>query len=333
MNFSMWRKALRVIPRMEKEEWDRLDFISKWLISTRSAVLVMTFISSSIAGIFAIQSQKFNLGLWILLSLGLILAHATNNLFNDLTDHLKGVDRENYFRAQYGIQPLEHGFLSIRQHLAYTIFTGFLALISGIVLIYLRGGLTLPLLLAGSFFVLFYTFPLKYIALGEISVLLVWGPLMVGGGYYVITGDWSWNVVIASLPYAIGVTTVIFGKHIDKFKYDRERKIYTLPVLIGEKASRYTVIFMTIFQYLFVLYLVIKGFFTPFPLIVLIVLKTFFKYLIPMYRNPKPEAKPDDYPEEVWPLWYVAGAFYHNRRFGVTYLLGLLADTIYKLIF
>jgi len=329
----MWRKALRVIPRMEKEEWDRLDFISKWLISTRSAVLVMTFISASIAGIFAIQSQKFNLGLWFLLSLGLILAHATNNLFNDLTDHLKGVDRDNYFRAQYGIQPLEHGFLSIRQHLVYTIFTGFLSLISGIVLIYLRGGLTLPLLIAGAFFVLFYTFPLKYIALGEISVLLVWGPLMVGGGYYVITGDWSWNVVIASLPYAIGVTTVIFGKHIDKFKFDREKRIYTLPVLIGEKASRYIVIFMTIFQYLFVLYLVIKGFFTPLTLIVLLVLKTFFKSLLPMFHNPKPEAKPEDYPEEVWPLWYVAGAFYHNRRFGIAYLLGLVADTMYKLIF
>jgi 1,4-dihydroxy-2-naphthoate octaprenyltransferase len=69
-------------------------------------------------------------------------------------------------------------------------------------LIYLRGGLTLILLGMGAFFVLFYTFPLKYIALGEIAVLVVWGPLMVGGGYYEITGIWDWNVVIASLPYA-----------------------------------------------------------------------------------------------------------------------------------
>lgn len=333
MNVSMWRKALRVIPRMEKGEWDKLDFFSKWLISTRSAVLVMTFISASIAGIFALQSQKFNFGLWLLLSIGLILAHATNNLFNDLTDHLKGVDKDNYFRAQYGIQPLEHGFLRIRQHLLYTIYTGALALISGILLVYLRGGITFPLLLAGTFFVLFYTFPLKYIALGEISVLVVWGPLMVGGGYYVITGDWSWNVVVASLPYAIGVTTVIFGKHIDKFKFDREKKIYTLPVLIGEKASRYTVVLMTISQYLLVLYLVIKGFFTPPTLIVLLVFKTFLKVLLPVYRNSKPEVKPENYPEEVWPLWYVAVAFYHNRRFGIAYLSGLIADTIFKFVF
>ena len=46
---------------------------------------------------------------------------------------------------------------------------------------------------------------------------------MIGGGYFVITGSWSWTVVLASLPYALGVTGVIFGKHIDKYEMDKER--------------------------------------------------------------------------------------------------------------
>ena len=41
MNFAMWRKALQVIPDVSKPEWDALDVISKWLISTRAAVLVL----------------------------------------------------------------------------------------------------------------------------------------------------------------------------------------------------------------------------------------------------------------------------------------------------
>jgi 1,4-dihydroxy-2-naphthoate octaprenyltransferase len=86
--------------------------------------------------------------------------------------------------------------------------------------------LTWLLLAAGAFFVLFYTWPLKYIAMGEIAVLLVWGPLMIGGGYYVLTGGWDWNVTIASIPYVLGVTTVIFGKHIDKLKVDLEKDLY-----------------------------------------------------------------------------------------------------------
>jgi 1,4-dihydroxy-2-naphthoate octaprenyltransferase len=44
--------------------------------------------------------------------------------------------------------------------------------------------------------------------------------------------------VVASCPYALGATYVIFGKHIDKLKADKEKGIYTLPVLIGDKNAR-----------------------------------------------------------------------------------------------
>ena len=29
MNFAMWKKALTVIPNVTKDEWDKLDIISK----------------------------------------------------------------------------------------------------------------------------------------------------------------------------------------------------------------------------------------------------------------------------------------------------------------
>jgi 1,4-dihydroxy-2-naphthoate octaprenyltransferase len=322
----MWLKALQVIPHVSKEEWDDLDLISKWLISTRAAVLIMTFISAALAGIFAFRVREFDLLMWILLAIGLIMAHATNNLLNDYTDYVRGVDEDNYYRSQYGPQPLVHGLLSKRQLLTYAAITGLIALVCGISLVYLQGGYTLLLLGLGMFFVLFYTFPLKYIALGEISVLIVWGPLMIGGGYYVITGQWDWNVVLASLPYALGVTGVIFGKHIDKYEMDKERGIYTLPVVIGEKASRYTVLAMLILQYLMAIYLVITQFFTPVMLIILLAIPAFFR-ILPLFREPKPIEKPEDFPD-VWPNYFVASAFYHNRRFGLLYMLGLIVDSV-----
>jgi 1,4-dihydroxy-2-naphthoate polyprenyltransferase len=330
MNLAMWLRALQVIPRISKSEWDSLDIISRWLISTRAAVLVMTFISAGIAGILAYQHGRFHFGLWVLLALGLILAHATNNLINDFTDYIKGVDKDNYYRAQYGPQPLEHGLMTKRQMLGFILVTGLLALIAGLVLVYVRGYLALILLAAGAFFLLFYTYPLKYIALGELAVLIVWGPLMIGGGYFVITGLWDWNVVIASLPYALGVTTVIFGKHIDKFAPDKEKGIHTLPVILGESLARIFVLAMTILQYLSVIYLVAIGFFTPVLLVVILALWTFFKVLWPMYKHHKPEDKPDDYPADAWPLWFVASAFVHNRRFGMLYLLGLIVDAVLR---
>ena len=328
MNVAMWRKALRVIPHVSKEEWEKLDILSKWLISTRAAVLIMTFISAAIGGILAFQSGQFNFLSWSLVTIGLVIAHATNNLFNDYTDYVKGVDQDNYYRSQYGPQPLVHGLLTKRQLLTYTAVTGLIALSAGIALVILRDGLTLLLLGLGAFFVLFYTFPLKYIALGEISVLIVWGPLMIGGGYYAITGQWDWNVVIASLPYALGVTGVIFGKHIDKIEMDKAKRIHTLPVLLGERLSRYTLVVLLVLQYGSVAYLTITGFFTPVMLVVFLALRA-FRRIFPVLRQPKPAEKPADFPD-VWPNYFVAAAFYHNREFGLLFMLGLIVNAALK---
>lgn len=334
MNVAMWVKALQVIPRITKDEWDRLDIISRWLISTRAAVLIMTFISAAIAGLLAARAGMFNLGNWLLLVVGLIFAHATNNLLNDLTDYQRGVDKDNYFRTQYGPQPLEQGLMTKRQLLTYAGITGLIALAAGAVLVVRSGWLALVLLLIGAFFVFFYTWPLKYIGLGELTVLLVWGPLMIAGGYFVITGHWDWNVVLASLPYGLGPTTVIFGKHIDKFPEDKVKGIHTLPVIIGEKAARYAVLAMMVLMYVSVIYLVVTGYFSWVLLVVLLGLPTLFR-VWPVFLSPKPAAAPANAPQEVkdgWPLWFVSLAFYHNRGFGLLFLVGLIANLVIKLI-
>lgn len=331
MNFAMWRKALNVIPDVSKAEWDELDVISKWLISTRAAVLVMTFISAALAGLFAWRDGSFSFLPWLALALGLILAHASNNIFNDFTDYVRGVDKDNYYRNIYGAQPVAKGLMTKQQHLTYFAVTALIALAFGLYLIWYSGfsATAWTLLGLGAFFLLFYTWPLKGLALGELAVLIVWGPLMIGGGYYVLTQQWSWNVVLASLPYVFGVTTVIFGKHIDKLDMDREKGIHTLPVVIGEKASRYAVLAMMIAPYLFTLYLIAVRFFTPVMLIVLFAVPFFLK-IYPVFLKPKPKERPEGQPG--WPLYFVGYAFYNNRKFGSLFMFGLLLDVALRLL-
>ena len=105
IKFSVWREALQVIPNISREEWKHLDLISRWLICVRAAVLVMTFISAMLAGLFALRDNAFQFFPWLALTLGLILAHASNNIFNDFTDYVRGVDKDNYFRTMYGPPP------------------------------------------------------------------------------------------------------------------------------------------------------------------------------------------------------------------------------------
>ncbi|HEO72597.1 MAG TPA: prenyltransferase, partial [Candidatus Hydrogenedentes bacterium] len=244
MNLRMWARALRRIPRLDKQQWNALDLVARWLIAARAAVLVITLIPCLIAALLACRDHAFDgvLALWV--TLGLLMAHATNNILNDLIDHMQGVDKGNYFRAQYGVQPLEHGLMSVRASLAYAAVTGGIAAAIGLYLFAIRGNLVLGLMAVGAFFVLFYTWPLKYIGLGEVAVLAVWGPLMTGGAYFVIAGSWSWQAAWLSLPYALGATTVLFGKHIDKLADDKGKHIRTLPVLLGERSARYTVLGM-----------------------------------------------------------------------------------------
>jgi 1,4-dihydroxy-2-naphthoate octaprenyltransferase len=330
----MWKKALNVIPEVSKEEWDKLDVISKWLISTRAAVLIMTFISAALAGLFAWRDGSFALTPWLALTFGLILAHASNNIFNDFTDYVRGVDKDNYFRTIYGAQPVASGLMTKRQHLTYFAVTGLLALVCGLYLIFINAGdpIIWVLLGLGAFFVLFYTWPLKYIALGEVAVLIVWGPLMIGGGYYVLTHHWSWEVTLASLPYVLGVTTVIFGKHIDKRGIDSEKKIHTLPVIIGEMAARYTILAMMILPYFITAYLIAVKFFTPIMLVVLLAIPT-LRQVLPAFLKPKPAERPADFPDGQggWPLYFAPMSFWNNRSFGMYFMFGLLVDVLLRI--
>ena len=335
MNFAMWKKALNVIPEVSKEEWENLDIISRWLISTRAAVLVMTFISAALAGLFAWRDGSFGLIPWLALVFGLIMAHASNNIFNDYTDFVRGVDKDNYYRTMYGAQPIASGLMTKRQHLTYFAVTGLLALAAGLYLVFTNANdpMIWILLASGAFFVLFYTWPLKGFGLGEIAVLLVWGPLMIGGGYYVLAHHWNWSVAMASLPYVLGVTTVIFGKHIDKIPVDTAKQIHTLPVVIGEKAARYAVMAMMILPYLFTAYLILEKYFTPVMLIVLFAIPA-LRESIPPLMKPKPDTRPDGFPDGQggWPLYFAPIAFRNNRSFGTLFMLGLLADVILRIL-
>ena len=334
IDFSMWGQALRGIPRVkDKAHWDALDFISRWLISTRAAVLLMTLFAAIIAGIYAQLEGVFDWMRFVLMALGLVLAHATNNILNDLADHKRGVDKDNAFRTQYGTQPVEQGLMTQFQSRLMAFITGLLGVMAGVYLVITSSNpLLIYFLVAGVIFLFAYNWPLKHIGLGEPLVVLVWGPMMIGGGFLAITGYWSWDVAIASLPYALGPTAVLFGKHIDKIPWDKPRNVRTLPVWIGHLAARRTTLVLLAAQYIVVVYLILTGFFSWTMFIVLLAFPYYLKPIWPIFAKPTPEACPPDYPKEAWPLWFSSHAFVHNRKFGGLFLLGLIVQMVMQIL-
>ena len=336
---AMWRKSLSQLIRMEdKREWDALDPLSKWFIATRSAVGTITLYSGLIGGLLAWQylyanGKPFNLLMWLVLTIGLFIAHGTNNLINDYTDFSRGIDKDNYFRTQYGVHPLAQGFWDKRTHLIWFAVSGLLAVLAGVAaLIYTNfAPIVVWLFAVGAFILLFYTYPLKYVGIGELSIFIIWGPLMIGGVYYVLTGRWDWAVILASLPVGLNVVTINLGKHTDKLKEDRVKKVRTLPVLTGEPAARYITIAAITLSYLIVLYLVfITRFFTPIMLLVLLAIKP-ARTALQRLSMPRPDGPPPGYP--IWPRWFSTVCFVHNRVFSNYFVLGLIIETLIRTVF
>jgi len=87
---------------------------------------------------------------------------------------------------------------------------------------------------------------------------------------------------------------------------------------------------LLILAYVIVTYLVWTRFFTPVMLLTFLAIPTLVE-IWPILTNPKPDEKPEEFPD-VWPNYYVAAAFHHTRRFGGLFLIAVILDTIVKLI-
>jgi 1,4-dihydroxy-2-naphthoate polyprenyltransferase len=336
INFSMWKKALSGLVKMDSEkEWNALDVVSKWLIATRSGVTIVTIYSSVIAGLLAWRVGHFAWLPWIIVTLGLFLAHGTNNLLNDFTDFSRGVDKDNYFRTQYGVHPLVQNFWTKRQQLTWFLVSGVLAFSSGVYALFYTGfsPFVIGLFAFGALALLFYTWPLKYLGLGELAIFLIWGPILVAGVYIVLMGGNTgniWNVALAGVPFGLSVVSINMGKHIDKLTQDKAKGVGTLPVRLGEKAARYINIAVIVLIYLVIVYLVfVPRFFTPVLLIVFLTGKRIL-LVIGVHTKPRPSEPPKEW--AGWPTWFSGFAFYHNRLFSNLLILGILADSLIRIL-
>jgi 1,4-dihydroxy-2-naphthoate octaprenyltransferase len=337
INFSMWKTAIWTLVKMDsKDEWDRLDVVSKWLIATRSGVTLVTVYTCVIAGLLALRDHYFSFFPWLILTLGLFIAHGANNLLNDYTDFSRGVDKDNYFRTQYGVHPLVQGFWSKPQQLRWFLVSGVIAFLAGVFALFYThfSPVVIGFFAFGAVILLLYTYPLKYLGLGELFIFLIWGPIMVAGVYIVLAlakGDLHniWNVVLAGVPFGLSVVSINVGKHIDKMKEDAKKGVGTLPVRIGETAARYVNIGVLLLIYLVILYLIfIPRYFTPLMLLPFFAIPRLVT-TVKILSKPRPESAPPGFP--IWPTYFSAFNFNHNRMFGGLFILALIGDTLLHL--
>ena len=323
------RYALRTTNPPPDRAIASLDGVTRWVVVTRAAVLPMTLFAGLVAGLLAVRAPGFRPWLFALALVGILLAHTSNNLMNDLADTDVGLDTDAYPRALYAPHPILSGLVTRRQLLAAIAGCVLADFVIMVVLATQRGWPVIAFAIGGFALSYAYTAPplrLKKHGLGEPDVFVTWGPLMVAGTYFSAVGQLPWQVWVASIPYGLLCTTVLMGKHIDKIPYDEPTGTRTIPVILGEDRARALTIGLVFGFYVTVAAAVVVQA-LPWPsLVVVLYLPTAWKVTRAL-RAPKPAGPPRGFP--VWPLWFAAICFVHTARAGGLLVLGLAVSAIF----
>lgn len=232
----------------------------------------MSVISVSVGALW-VGEHDFSIPLFIATLLAMVALHAATNLLNDYFDVKNGVDSPDVPTTRYRPHPLMNRDIGLNHVLVLALALYTVGIGLGIMLVALRGWPILAIGLVGAVVSAAYTAPpvvLKYRALGEIAVFLMWGPLAMLGAYYVQAQEFSLPLFFVSVPFGILVGLVLLANNIRDARYDALRGIRTIPVVFGDAAGRGVFVGLVAAAFAATLAMSLLGPLSPWSLIVLL---------------------------------------------------------------
>ncbi|MEM1093114.1 MAG: 1,4-dihydroxy-2-naphthoate polyprenyltransferase [Bacteroidota bacterium] len=169
--------------------------------------------------------------------LGAVLIQVGTNFYNGYADFKKGGDTE----ARLGpTRVTQAGLVSPNAVLGATVVAFGLAVVAGGYLMW-RGGW--PIVAVGALSILFgvlYTagrYSLAYLGISDVFVLIFFGPVAVGGTYYVQALALPADVIVAGLAPGLLSMAILLVNNIRDVQTDRKAGKRTLIVRIGRRAG------------------------------------------------------------------------------------------------
>lgn len=214
----------------------------------------------------------------ILSVLGVVLLHAAGNVLSDMFDYKSGVDNENAF----AVPNLVFKKFEPREYLAFSIILFILGIAVGLVLAMLCGTGLLVIGAAGVLLTLLYSF-LKYHALGDLDIFIIFGILTVLGTAYALTGEFRPDALLLAIPLGVITVSVLHANNTYDTETDRAAGIKTFGMLIGLKASAILYCTYMVIPFLCIIAYVAAGLMHPLALLCLLA-------AIPAFKNLKKAA-------------------------------------------
>lgn len=216
------------------------DKIPGILATARPAFLVLAPCCLSIALAFAcIQGETLRPIQLMLILLASVTAHASVNMFNEYADFVSGLD----FHTQR--TPFSGGSGSLPASPELAVPVKFIAIINllitvfiGLYFLLLRGLDLLPIGLIGILLIYFYSDQItRNPWLCLIAPGLAFGPLMMNGAYFVLTGQYNQSVAYASFIVFFLVNNLLLLNQFPDVDADKQVGRQHLPIVMGRKKS------------------------------------------------------------------------------------------------
>jgi 1,4-dihydroxy-2-naphthoate octaprenyltransferase len=264
--------------------------IRAWLLAARpktlTAAIAPILVGTALSGAM-FYPMRWDLAAFALLSS--IFIQIGTNLFNDAIDFKKGTDNETRIGPQ---RVTQSGLISHKS-----------VMIGGLICFLVAALFAIPLLAQGGWTIVgvgvlsllcgyAYTggpFPLAYLGLGDLFVLVFFGLVAVGGVYYLDTGLWDLNAVVAGTQIGLLAVVMIAINNLRDAEGDRKTAKKTLAVRFGKTFSRAEITFLCLAPFFLGLYWLTLGFYRA-TILPLFCLPLMFRLLGKIWKTePSPE--------------------------------------------
>jgi 1,4-dihydroxy-2-naphthoate octaprenyltransferase len=222
-----------------------------WFLLPRFQYIPLTIILVSLGTAVAAYEGPFHLGHFFLAMIGSILVHMTVNVINDYYDYVGGIDlntQRTPFSGGSGVLP--SNLLRPKQAFWFGTICLLIAMGIGAYFVLTKGWILFPLLLVAGFSAYFYNVYLAKWMVGELFAGLNFGPLIVLGSYYVQTGRYSWEALVASLAPGILTSNLLFLNEFPDREADEKGGRKHWVIAMGKKDARFIFIALLVASYL-----------------------------------------------------------------------------------
>lgn len=244
--------------------------IKFWINNARPIALPQSLLPALTAVALSVGAEEFSWIAALAAVIGVAFIHLSLNLLDDWFDYREGSAQAREAVANEGFRGrmIKYPYLTSGQAthsdlLRATIIFALVAAAMGAIVISIRGWAILYWVAAGLILGESYSgAPLKlgYRGLGEFVIFIMFGPLLMTGVYYSITGILDAKIILLSIAVGLLVTNIVYSHSVLDSVPDKKMGKKTMAHLMGSDRGQIVLsAIISILPYLLVAYGVIIG--------------------------------------------------------------------------